>query len=81
MKDWRSRRIFNLFNPYTAERLKKYGLRKEVIDIIWEGCELEDIESLIPERLFPKIAELKEKVVRNISRIQRPELPTEKIIE
>lgn len=32
-----------LFNPRTVSKLEMYGLSDEVIDVIGEGCELEDI--------------------------------------
>ncbi|MFS1512964.1 DUF3969 family protein [Chengkuizengella sp. SCS-71B] len=36
-----------LFNPFTVEKLEKYVFSMEVIAIIREGCELEDIQSLL----------------------------------
>ena len=70
-----------LFNPYTVNKLEMYGLREEVIDIIREGCELEDIQSLIPEKLLLNIIRLKEQTLANIAAIQSTEQPTEKIIK
>ncbi|WP_426862083.1 hypothetical protein [Metabacillus sp. 113a] len=46
-----------------------------------DGCELEDIQSLMPEKLLPNIIRLKEQILSNISTIQSPEPPTEKIIK
>jgi len=70
-----------LFNPFTVNQLKMYGLSEEVISIISEGCELEDIQSLMPEKLSTNINRLKEQVAGNIDTIKSPELPTEKIIK
>lgn len=70
-----------LFSPYTAQKLEMYGLSKQVIDIVWEGCELEDIQSLLPEKLLPVITRIKEQVLSNISTIPNSELPKEKIIK
>lgn len=70
-----------LFNPFTVEKLQKYGFSEEVIDIIREGCELEDIQSLVPEKLLSNIFRLKEQIVKNISSIPNPTLPTERLIK
>lgn len=52
-----------------------------MIDIIREGCELEDIQGLMPEKPLPNIIRLKEQILSNISIIQNPKLPTEKNIK
>lgn len=70
-----------LFNPYTISKLEMFGLSEEVISIIREGCELEDIQSLMPEKLLANINRLKEQILSNISNIKNPYLPTEKIIK
>ncbi|OED05369.1 DUF3969 family protein [Bacillus cereus] len=70
-----------LFNPYTVEKLEMYGFSEDVIEIIREGCELEDIKSLVPEKLSENISMLKTKILNNLSSIQNPVLPREKIIK
>lgn len=70
-----------LFNPFTAEKLEKYGFNKEVIDIIRDGCELEDIESLVPDKLLTNISKLKEQIQNNISTLPKDEQQIEKIIK
>lgn len=47
-----------VFSPFISRILRKNGCDKELIDIIDHGCELEDIESLLPERLETVIQEL-----------------------
>ena len=47
-----------VFSPFLARVLRKKGCDKELLDIIYHGCELEDIESLLPERLETVIQEL-----------------------
>lgn len=44
-----------LFSPYTTSILEKKGIDKKVIEIIEFAWELEDIESLRPERLDDNI--------------------------
>jgi len=47
-----------LFSPYTKKKLNDMGVDKNIIQIIGLGCELEDIESLIPEKLEESIDEI-----------------------
>ncbi|MGG5329883.1 DUF3969 family protein [Enterococcus sp. AZ163] len=47
-----------LFSPYTLKVLRKKGIDKRIIDIVHLGTELEDIESLLPDRLEANIQEL-----------------------
>ena len=44
-----------IFSPRTAMKLKNEHCNEELVDIIYRGCELEDIESLIPEELTEEI--------------------------
>lgn len=48
-----------LFSPYSMEFLKKKGINKEIIEIIHLGTELEDVESLIPEKLSCSFKEIR----------------------
>lgn len=49
-----------IFKPYVANVLKKAGYSSELADLIMQGCELEDVESLRPELLAEQVTELKE---------------------
>ncbi len=53
----------NIFTPYTFFTLKKKGINKKIINLIHEGCELEDVESLRPEKLDEVIEELKQRTL------------------
>ena len=52
-----------IFTPYTFFTLKKKGINKKIIDLIHEGCELEDVESLCPDKLDNVIEELKQRTL------------------
>jgi hypothetical protein len=52
-----------VFTPYTFFTLKKKGINKKIIDLIHEGCELEDVEFLCPEKLDKVIEELKQRTL------------------
>lgn len=41
-----------LHNPYSCIQLDKLGVQKEIISLLETGCELEDIQDLLPET-FP----------------------------
>ena len=47
-----------LFSPYSVSILNKKGIDRKVVEIIEFACELEDVESLRPERLDANIDDL-----------------------
>ena len=52
-----------LFSPYMIKKLRAKMCDEKIIKIITKGCELEDIASLIPEKLNDVINELKKESV------------------
>lgn len=52
-----------IFTPYTFFTLEKKGVNKKIIDLIHEGCELEDVEFLCPDKLDKVIEELKQRTL------------------
>ena len=40
-----------LFSPYTARRLEEAGFEEEIINMIYLGCELDDVRLLMPDAL------------------------------
>lgn len=59
-----------LFSPYSVSILEKEGLERNVIEIVELGCELEDIESLLPSELDIEIRELKERAKKVLKRCE-----------
>jgi hypothetical protein len=47
-----------LFSPFTNEYLRNNKISKNIINLIHRGCELEDIESLFPDKIDETIREL-----------------------
>ncbi|MCR4679553.1 MAG: DUF3969 family protein [Lachnospiraceae bacterium] len=47
-----------LLSPRTVRKLTELNCNEVIIDIINEGCELEDIESLIPDKLLENVQNL-----------------------
>lgn len=56
-----------LFSPHTINVLKKENYNINIIDILERGCELEDVRSLLPDRLTENILELKQKALKVIT--------------
>ena len=52
-----------IFSPKISRKLINMDCNKKITDIIEECCELEDIESLIPEKLCKNINSLKLKTI------------------
>lgn len=48
-----------LFSPHMINQLKRKNYKKSLIEILEKGCELEDIESLLPQDLEKYIEGLK----------------------
>lgn len=53
----------NIFAPKYVKELKEKKCNGEIIKIIEEGCELEDIESLVPQKLANNIEILEKKAL------------------
>lgn len=58
-----------LFNPYSVSVLEGKKLDTEVIEIIELGCELEDVQSLVPDKLQDEIKGLKEQAKERLKNI------------
>lgn len=47
-----------IFSPRVVEALREFHINKKIINIVELGCELEDIESLLPSILEQEIEKL-----------------------
>lgn len=56
-----------LYRPKFVKMLERLSINKEILDLIEQGCELEDIESLIPEYLTNKILQMKSDIFTMLS--------------
>lgn len=50
-----------LYSPYTLEKLRELGVSSQSLAVVHLGTELEDVESLLPEKLDDSLAEMKER--------------------
>lgn len=49
-----------LYSPYSMEKIKQIGANDKIVDLINLGCELENVERLIPDKLHKSIKEIEE---------------------
>lgn len=49
-----------LYSPYTLEKLQELGVSPQAMRMVHLGTELEDIASLLPEKLAESLAEIQE---------------------
>ena len=52
-----------IFSPRMVKALREKKCDEKIVDIIEKGCELEDIYSLLPERLDEVINDLKQEAI------------------
>ncbi len=57
-----------LFNPRILAGLERLGLVEDLLEIVHLGMELEDVESLMPERLAESLAMIRGKALAFLSR-------------
>lgn len=70
-----------LYSPYSIKKLSDLKIDNNIIDLIEEGCELEDIESLVPEKLDNAIDSIKKKASRLLSELSKKETEKKKWID
>ena len=56
-----------LFSPYSMRILTEKGISENIIELVGLGTELEDIESLLPDKLKCEIQEIKKKAMGELS--------------
>lgn len=52
-----------IFSPRMIKKLREKECNEEIVSILEKGCELEDIYSLLPERLEEVINDLKQEAI------------------
>lgn len=62
-----------LFSPYSIDKLNNLNLDQQIVELVESGCELEDVEALIPEKLHKSINEIKLKAIELLKKIPKTE--------
>ena len=70
-----------LYSPYTLEQLEKLGVDRELIDLIQLGTELEDVQSLISEKLGDSIEEIQVGTIKFLKSLALINVPKNKWIK
>jgi hypothetical protein len=70
-----------LFSPYSMEKLKELGVDEKVIRLINLGCELENVERLLPDKLKASISDIKEGSLEILRSMPKPVIPAKKWID
>ena len=60
-----------LFSPYSVEKLNTLNLDEQIVELVENGCELEDVESLIPEELYKSIDKIRLKAIELLKNLPR----------
>lgn len=68
-----------LFSPYMMEQLEYINVSKPVLEVIHLGTELEDVNSIIPDKLAESLAEIKEKSL-NLLEERKAQIIEERVI-
>ncbi|MGL4860957.1 MAG: DUF3969 family protein [Enterobacteriaceae bacterium] len=58
-----------LFSPKVASEAERIGLSAETVRNLWLGTELEDVESLLPEKLTETIDEMQNRAFSQLNSI------------
>lgn len=60
-----------IFSPHMIKVLHNKGCSNKILDILEKGCELEDIQSLLPEKLDETISGLKQEAFDLLGKYQQ----------
>lgn len=70
-----------LYSPCSVKMIRDLGINKDVIKLLELGCELEDVESLIPDKLNNSIDEISFKSIELLRLVPKPVLPLKRWID
>lgn len=70
-----------LYNPYSIEKLNKIGISECITELVHLGCELEDVESLLPHKLEGSIEAIKRQSIEQLRSIPPDTIYTKKWID
>jgi len=59
-----------IFSPFSVNLLKEQNIHESIIDLVEQGCELEDIESLLPDKLNDTISSIKIEAIKLLTSLK-----------
>lgn len=70
-----------IYNPYSVKKLENHGIREDVIRLVNLGCELEDVMSLIPDKLTSSIIDIENQSKELLRSLPKSDQPIKKWID
>ena len=70
-----------LYNPYTSKCLESLGIDGSIIELIWWGCQVGDVERNIPDKLDESINDILTKSISITKGLARNSLKLDKWID
>jgi hypothetical protein len=70
-----------LYSPYSVEKIRNLKINGDIIRLVELGCELEDVESLMPDKLSNATNEISNKSIELLHAIPKSVLPLKKWID
>lgn len=70
-----------IYNPYSMEKLRSNGIGEDVVRLVSLGCELEDVLSLIPDKLTSSINDIENQSKELLRSLPKSDQPTKKWID
>lgn len=70
-----------IYNPYSVEKLEKHGISDDAIRLVSLGCELEDVMSLIPDKLTSSISDIENQSKELLYLLPKSSQPIKKWID
>lgn len=58
------------FSPYSVDTLKEISISTKIMEkMMWLGCELEDVESIIPDKLDESLDEIYDMAIAELNKL------------
>ena len=70
-----------LLSPYSVDKLSVLNLDVQILELVESGCELEDVESLFPEKLHKSINQIKLKAIELLKNLPKGEIEIKKWLD
>ena len=66
----------HLYTPYSFTILEELGINEDVVMLVKLGCELEDVESILPDKLDNSINTIHNSALDLLRTIPKPSMPS-----
>lgn len=70
-----------LFSPLVMKRIKELNVSEDLVDLIHLGTELENIERLLPDKLFDNIEEIVDGSIKHLKDLPEQLIESDVVVE